>query len=245
MGRTEGFGVNEAIGVELEEFMRENEGLIKLVANRALSRSTYANIEFDDLYQIAAIGFIQAYDRFDTSFGTKFSTYAVPKMWGELQRYFRDHGSSIKFARSITECGRILSRKGIEELDSSEILEILAKEGIDHVGPRSVDKKLIEDAQYWLFYKHPKSTNTVMHSSDGDDITLLDMLGNPEDTSALHVQEMLQQLPDNVRQSFIYHAYGLKQREIGEILGVSQVQVSRNVQKARKMLKELYGEVPQ
>ncbi len=76
----------------------ENSGLIWSVARRYFGRG----VDPDDLYQLGCVGFIKAVNGFDESFGTQFSTYAVPKISGEIRRFLRDDGS-IKVSRSIKE----------------------------------------------------------------------------------------------------------------------------------------------
>ena len=81
-----------------EKLVSENSGLIWAVARRFLGRG----VETDDLYQLGCMGFLKAVEGFDQSFGTQFSTYAVPKIAGEIRRFLRDDGA-VKVSRSIKE----------------------------------------------------------------------------------------------------------------------------------------------
>ena len=81
-----------------EALITENAGLIWSVARRFIGRGT----EADDLYQLGCLGFLKAVEGFDLNFGTQFSTYAVPKIAGEIRRFLRDDGV-IKVSRSIKE----------------------------------------------------------------------------------------------------------------------------------------------
>jgi len=81
-----------------EALVNENAGLIWSVARRFQGRGT----EMDDLYQLGCLGFLKAVEGFDPAFGTQFSTYAVPKISGEIRRFLRDDGA-IKVSRSIKE----------------------------------------------------------------------------------------------------------------------------------------------
>ena len=81
-----------------EEVLRRNSGLIWAVVRRYRSRG----VECDDLYQLGCLGFLKAVRGFDTEFGTQFSTYAVPKIAGEIRRYLRDNGA-IKVGRTMRE----------------------------------------------------------------------------------------------------------------------------------------------
>lgn len=81
-----------------EALVEENSGLIWSVARRFLGRGT----EADDLYQLGCLGFLKAVEGFDLSYGTQFSTYAVPKIAGEIRRFLRDDGA-VKVSRSLKE----------------------------------------------------------------------------------------------------------------------------------------------
>ena len=81
-----------------ETLIEENSGLIWSVVRRFFGRGT----EPDDLYQLGCVGFLKAIEGFDEGFGTQFSTYAVPKISGEIRRFLRDDGA-VKVSRSIKE----------------------------------------------------------------------------------------------------------------------------------------------
>ena len=81
-----------------EQMMVENAGLIWSIVRRFMGRG----VEMDDLYQLGCLGFLKAIDGFDAEFGTQFSTYAVPKIAGEIRRFLRDDGS-VKVSRTIKE----------------------------------------------------------------------------------------------------------------------------------------------
>ncbi len=81
-----------------EILITENAGLIWSIARRFMNRG----VEADDLYQLGCLGFLKAVDGFDLDFGTQFSTYAVPKIAGEIRRFLRDDGT-VKVSRSIKE----------------------------------------------------------------------------------------------------------------------------------------------
>ena len=81
-----------------ETLITENNGLIWSVARRFIGRGT----EADDLYQLGCLGFLKAVEGFDASYGTQFSTYAVPKISGEIRRFLRDDGA-VKVSRVIKE----------------------------------------------------------------------------------------------------------------------------------------------
>lgn len=81
-----------------EALVAENTGLIWSVAKRFLGRGT----ELDDLFQLGCLGFLKAIEGFDLEYGTQFSTYAVPKIAGEIRRFLRDDGA-VKVSRGLKE----------------------------------------------------------------------------------------------------------------------------------------------
>ena len=87
-----------------EELVVENSGLIWSVARRFVGRGT----ETDDLYQLGCLGFLKAVDGFDLTYGTQFSTYAVPKIAGEIRRFLRDDGA-VKVSRGLKERSAAIS----------------------------------------------------------------------------------------------------------------------------------------
>ena len=100
MNRTEELIVKSQAGDEAagEALILENSGLIWSVAKRFIGRGA----EADDLYQLACLGFIKAVNGFDLQYGTQFSTYAVPKISGEVRRFLRDDGA-VKVSRGVKE----------------------------------------------------------------------------------------------------------------------------------------------
>ena len=97
-----------------EQMLRENSGLIWSIVRRYYGRG----VEPDDLYQLGCLGFIKAVKGFDFAFGTQFSTYAVPKIAGEIRRFLRDDGA-IKVSRSLREqAARLL---GVSQVQVSRL----------------------------------------------------------------------------------------------------------------------------
>ena len=86
-----------------EQVLEENNGLIWSVVRRYYGRG----VEPDDLYQLGCLGFLKAVRGFDPSFGTQFSTYAVPKIAGEIRRFLRDDGA-VKVSRGLKERGALI-----------------------------------------------------------------------------------------------------------------------------------------
>lgn len=89
------------------QLLTENAGLIWSIVRRYNG----CGVETDDLYQLGCIGFVKAVKGFDLTYGTQFSTYAVPKIAGEIRRFLRDDGP-IKVGRTMREKGRPCGRRG-------------------------------------------------------------------------------------------------------------------------------------
>ena len=109
-----------------EQAVRENSGLIWSIARRYFGRG----VEADDLYQLGCLGFLKAVRGFDFAYGTCFSTYAVPKIAGEIRRYLRDSGS-LKVSRSLREQALLLyrTRERLRQENGEEpTLSLLAEE---------------------------------------------------------------------------------------------------------------------
>ncbi len=197
-----------------------NAPLIKSLVKRFIGKG----VEYDDLYQIACIGFLKAINNFDESFGVKFSTYTVPMVVGEIKRYMRDNGA-IKVSRAIKAFAIKLNRfiddyqtkngnsPSIELLSatfnvpSEEV--VVAMESTKM--PMSIfDKFDDEDDGQELIEKIPGKQN--------------------EDTivANLHLKDVIEKLNERERKIIILRYFRDKtQTEIAEELGVSQVQVSR------------------
>lgn len=204
-----------------ETLIVENTSLIKCIAKRFVGRG----VEFDDLFQLGAIGLIKAIYNFDESFQVKFSTYAVPMIIGEIKRFLRDDGSikvsrlikclSIKINRYSEECKKSGKKPPtIEEL--SEKFNAEKDEIVLALGASNRPLSLYE---------------TVLDSSDKS-VELIDKIAGEDKEDDLLERIMLQkcinELSDRERKIIVMRYYGDRtQSEIAKELGVSQVQVSR------------------
>lgn len=212
-----------------EKLISFNAPLIKSIVKRYLNKG----IEYDDLYQLGAMGFVKAINNFNTEFNVKFTTYAVPMIAGEIKRFLRDDGS-IKVSRSIKhtwikiknyvndyqqEHGKTPS---IENISSA--LEISKNDLILAMEASSVPLSLNE-------------------ASGEDDLSLIDKVSDNFSVDKffdkLTMREMINNLSAREKQIIIMRYYLDKtQAEIAKELGVSQVQVSRIENKVLKDLRE-------
>lgn len=214
-----------------DELASLNLGLIWSVVKRFNNRG----YESDDLFQIGSIGLLKAIDKFDFSYNVKFSTYAVPMIMGEIRRFIRDD-NPIKVSRSLKELA-IKIKKAKEYLTDILKREPTVKE-LSKELDISVEELVmgIESSQY------PISLNAATFEGDGKPLYLIDQIdsnnvkqNNWFDSIAL--KEALSRLEKTERQIIVLRYYkDMTQTKVGELLNMTQVQVSR---KERKILKKI------
>lgn len=212
-----------------EEMVKSNSGLIWSVAKRYFGRGA----EPDDLYQLGCVGFLKALKGFDFEFGTQFSTYAVPKIAGEIRRFLRDDGS-VKVSRSIKERAQVIrnARCRLEQkLGRSPTLSELT----DETGIAPEDIAVCETAT--------TATESLQRETGEDGFTLENVLGDylqeERMIEQVALREAIRQLEDKERMVILLRFYrGLTQQAAAKIMNVSQVQVSRLEKRAIEHLRE-------
>lgn len=232
MSRTEELIASSQSGDEAakELLVSENAGLIWSVTRRFIGRG----VDSDDLYQLGCLGFIKAVDGFDLQYGTQFSTYAVPKIAGEIRRFLRDDGA-VKISRGIKEQAMQIHTA------RNTLLHILGREPTikeisDQTGISTEDIVVADQAM--------SSVESIHQTTGEDGFTLEYVLTDTESEDVLIEKMALRQaitkLPEReacVIDLRYYHA--LTQEQVARILSVSQVQVSRIEKKAISRLREL------
>ena len=212
-----------------EQLIVENAGLIWSVARRFFGRG----VESDDLYQLGCLGFIKAVDGFDLEFGTQFSTYAVPKIAGEIRRYIRDDGT-IKVSRSIKERAALINVarvKLVQELGYEPTVAQISE--VTGLSPEDIAVAQSATAEV-----------ESIHRENGEDgFTLENVLTDTKSEDAmleqLALRQAIEKLPE--RESIVIrlrYFHGLTQQNVARMLDVSQVQVSRIEKKALHRLRE-------
>jgi len=222
-------GSKEAAGTLIEE----NAGLIWSVVRKFSGRG----YELDDLYQIGAMGLLKCIQKFDMSFGVKFSTYAIPMIMGEIKRFLRDDGL-IKVSRPLKELAikakyiqEDLIKKTGEPPTISEIAATLDVSREDLVMALEAGKEV-------------ESLYQTIYQGDGSPIYLIDKLdmaeGNsPEIVDIIALKEILTKLSPKERRIIMLRYFEEKtQMEIAREIGVSQVQVSRIEKRIIENLRE-------
>lgn len=213
-----------------ELLVTENSGLIWSVARRFLGRGT----EADDLYQLGCLGFLKAVEGFNMDYGTQFSTYAVPKIAGEIRRFLRDDGT-VKVSRTIKEQAAIIkSIRG--HLTSALGREPTIQEIGRQTGFTPEEIALAETAT--------AATESIQDQLGPDGFTLESVLTDTESEEKLLERLALRQAIDKLgeRDAMVIklrYFHGLTQERVSKVLSVSQVQVSRIEKKALAKLREL------
>ena len=215
-----------------ELLVTENSGLIWSVAKRFLGRGT----ESDDLYQLGCLGFLKAVEGFDLGYGTQFSTYAVPKIAGEIRRFLRDDGL-VKVSRGVKEQSVTI------KLTRSRLTGILGREPTiqeiaNQTGFSPEEIAIAETAT--------AATESIQQQTGEEGFSLENILTDTESEENLveriSLSQAIEKLPE--REAMVirlryYHA--LTQQRVAKILNVSQVQVSRIEKKALSQLRDLLG----
>ena len=210
----------------------ENAGLIWSIVKRYYG----CGVEVDDLYQLGCIGFIKAVKGFDLTYGTQFSTYAVPKIAGEIRRYLRDDGA-VKVGRSIREKGQMLW--GVKE----RLRQKLGREPRVSEVSAETGMTIEEIASVELATGAPES----LQQETAEGMTLESVLGTdaPEENliEKIALRESIRSLPEKEQMTILLRFFkGLTQSQTAKILQVSQVQVSRLERRGLEHLRQILQE---
>ena len=212
-----------------EQLVIDNTGLIWSVARRYFGRG----VDPDDLYQLGCVGFLKAVAGFDTQYGTQFSTYAVPKIAGEIRRFLRDDGA-VKVSRGLKE--RAATVKMARQRLTGELgREPTLSEIAEQVGFTVEEIAMAETAT--------SAAESIQRETGEDGFTLEAVLsdGSQEDQliERIALREAIAKLPERERMVVVLRFFrGLTQEKTAVIVGVSQVQVSRIEKKALTHLRE-------
>ena len=214
----------------METLVEENSGLIWAVAKRFLGRGA----EADDLYQLGCLGFLKAVEGFDLEYGTQFSTYAVPKIAGEIRRFLRDDGA-VKVSRSLKEQASAI-RATRSRLTAALGREPTVQEISRQTGFSPEEIALAETAT--------SATESIQRETGEEGFSLENVLTDTESeermVEKIALRQAIDALPERekmVIQLRFFH--GLTQQRVAKVMAVSQVQVSRIEKKAISQLREL------
>ncbi len=227
--------------VARDSLVTENLGLVHAVIRRFENRGH----DREELFQIGCIGLMKSVDKFDTSLGLAFSTYAVPMIMGEIRRFLRDDGM-VKVSRSLKENGyKIRKAKdllGTELGREPTLLEIAA---LTELSTEDVVLALEANSQVESIYR-------PMFQSDGEELLLIDQLNGEQGMYEVHggkseqeqllneilIGQLLESLEERERQLIQYRYFeNLTQTAVADRLDMNQVQVSRMEKKILRKLR--------
>jgi RNA polymerase sigma-B factor len=202
---------------------------------RALARRYQGTGEpFDDLFQVACLGLVKAIDRFDLSRDVAFSSYAVPTMLGEIRRYFRDRTWSVRVPRGLQELALRVDKKVVELSGDLHRQPTVAE--IAHAITATEDQVLealqASGAHRPTSLETPRGTDDEAYDTLGDTLASSEQgFGRAEDRATLaQLQRAITPRERTVLR--LYFEEDLTQRQIGERIGVSQMQTSRIIRQS-------------
>jgi RNA polymerase sigma-B factor len=197
---------------------------------------------YDDLVQVASIGLLKAIDRFDHTRGLAFTTYAVPTILGELKRHFRDHGWTVRVPRALQE--RALEVKRASEHLTADLGRSPTPAEIAKALGTSVERVL--DALHTASAQHPDPLDAPSDSDDDDRVrhtaTVEDRGFATAEASATLAPLLARLTPREQQILSLRFEHDLTQSEIGELVGISQMHVSRSLRRAIATLQQLAAE---
>lgn len=216
-----------------ETILENNLNLVRSVVHRFTNRG----YEWDDLFQIGCIGLIKAIERFDMKFGVQFSTYAVPMIIGEIRRFMRDD-NPVKVSRPVKELAYRVHRT------QEKLQGVLGREPTITEVAADLILAPQEIVAALEAIQSPSSLYANAFHNDGDSVLLLDQIKYCDGQDGVYferlaLKEVLSRLPEKERIVIHLRFFEDKtQAEIGVVIGLSQVQVSRIEKHALKLIRE-------
>lgn len=214
----------------MEALLNRNAGLLHAVIHRFADRAARVGSDLDDLFQLASIGFLKAVRQFDPELNYRFSTYAVPWIVGEIRRFLRDDGL-LKVSRSIREIsGKIEAARDLQEKRFGR--EPTVSEIAEAVGLTAEEVAAQENQMPVILHQDNDSNwlENIPDVSQNED-QILDRVSLATSVAALlpHEQDVIR----------LRYQHGLTQQKSADILGISQVQVSRIERRAIQKLRQI------
>lgn len=213
-----------------ETLVEENSGLVWSVARRFMGRGA----EPDDLYQLGCLGFLKAVDGFDLEYGTQFSTYAVPKISGEIRRFLRDDGA-VKVSRTLKEQSATI-KSTRSRLTTALGREPTIQEISRQTGFSPEEIALAETAT--------AATESIQRETGEEGFSLENILTDTETeekmVEKIALRQAVEALPEREKMVIqLRYFHSLTQQRVAKVMDISQVQVSRVEKKALNMLRGL------
>ena len=212
------------------------EGNLRLVLS-IIKRFSSSNENVDDLFQIGCIGLIKAIDHFDSTLMVQFSTYAVPMIMGEIKRYLRDNGSSIRVSRSLKDTAyKVIYTR--EQMTKKNLKEPTLEEIAAEIGLSTEDIVYAMDAM-----QSPMSLYEPIYTDGGDTLYVMDQISDKKSSEENWVEQLsigdaIQRLAPREKEIITLRFFeGKTQTEVADFIGISQAQVSRLEKNALKIMR--------
>lgn len=221
---------------DMEARNRYIEGNLRLVLS-IIKRFSSSNENVDDLFQIGCIGLIKAIDHFDASLMVQFSTYAVPMIMGEIKRYLRDNGSSIRVSRSLKDTAyKVIFTR--EQMTKKNLKEPTIEEIAEEIGVSPEDIVYAMDAM-----QSPMSLYEPIYTDGGDTLYVMDQIKDKKSSEENWVEQLsisnaIERLSSREKEIITLRFFeGKTQTEVATLIGISQAQVSRLEKNALKIMR--------
>lgn len=211
-----------------------------LVDSLARKYSKNSNIH-EDLVQIGMIGLLAAVRRYDESFGKSFESFAIPTIIGEIKRFIRDKTWSVHVPRRIKELGPKI-KKAIDELTTQQQKSPTVQEIADYLDVS--EEEILETMEMGKSYKALSVDRKIEADSDGSTVAILDLIGNQDKgydniDQKMILENIMHVLTERERKILqCTYFENMSQKETGELLGISQMHVSRLQRRSLKKLRE-------
>lgn len=211
--------------------------IAEIVARKFSNRG----VEYEDLYQVASIALVKAIDRFDTSRNIKFPSFATPSMIGEIKNYFRDKTRLIHISRRDSE----------QLLRMQEARNTLAQSG-GSVHPEDIAREMDVDVERVLELLEIQQAASVIsmdnHASEDEETAISNFIGQEDNgfaevENADFIAHALERLSEKERK-IVYERFWNRrsQKQVADMLQVSQMYISRSEKKILEKLRRFYGE---
>lgn len=228
----------------LNQLVLHYRNLVESIARKYSKGKSY----HEDLAQVGIIGLLGAIRRYDESFGKSFESFAIPTIIGEIKRFLRDKTWSVHVPRRIKELGPKI-KATVEELTtqlqrSPKVQEIASYLEVS-------EEVVLEAMEMGRSYQALSVDHSIEADANGSTITLLDIVGNVDEdyekvNKRLVLEKVLHVLTEREKDIIQYtYLEAMSQKETGELLGISQMHVSRLQRRAIKKLQDAIRSEPQ
>ncbi len=210
------------------------------IAEILAKKYTNRGIDYDDIFQVASLGLIYAVERFDIDKGFQFSSFATPTIMGEIKKYFRDKGWTIRVPRRIQELSKRINNAKVKLSQDLQRVPTL-KDLADYLG--ATEEEILETMEASQVYS-PQSLDIPYDSMDDSEVTLSDFIGEDDiHFSKIETNDLLEEsmkILNDIEKQILIDRYFNKETQvvIAEKLDISQMTVSRIEKRVLKKLRK-------